>query len=139
MSALGYKRIFPLSCWWAREKYDNVFLSMVYVSGEGKSGALNVHGSFQHHPSPLPSMPAVAGGPASDLAAKLRALAERVRRNVRLRPDPERFHIEKSCICQDLEHIASMFVEKQERRGGLTINRQRRAITAHSAAQNFFK
>jgi len=42
----------------------------------------------------------------ADLAAKPRALAERVRRNVPLRRDPERFHVAKSCICQDLEHMA---------------------------------
>jgi hypothetical protein len=36
----------------------------------------------------------------------LRALSERVRRNV---PHPERFHVEKSCICQDLEHLARDF------------------------------
>jgi hypothetical protein len=42
----------------------------------------------------------------SDVAAKLRAIVERVRRNVPHRRDPERFHVEKSCVCQDLERIA---------------------------------
>jgi hypothetical protein len=42
----------------------------------------------------------------SDVAAKLRAIVERVRRNVPHRRDPERFHIEKSCLWQDLERIA---------------------------------
>jgi hypothetical protein len=58
----------------------------------------------------------------ADLAAKLRALAERVSRNVPLRRDPERFHVEKYCICQDLEHLASECEEKQER---LKIDRRR--------------
>jgi hypothetical protein len=42
----------------------------------------------------------------ADLAAKPRALAERVRRHVPDRRDPDRFHTEKSCICQDLERVA---------------------------------
>jgi hypothetical protein len=45
---------------------------------------------------------------------KLRALSERVSRNVPHRRDPERFHIEKSCICQHLEHLASMIEERAE-------------------------
>jgi hypothetical protein len=37
-----------------------------------------------------------------------------VARDVPLLRDPERFHVEKSCICQDLERLASMCEEKQE-------------------------
>jgi hypothetical protein len=40
------------------------------------------------------------------------ALAERVSRNVPLRRDPERFHVEKSCIAQDPEHLASHLDER---------------------------
>jgi hypothetical protein len=58
--------------------------------------------------------------------AKLRALSERVARDVPHRRDPERFHIEKSCICQHLEHLASMIEERSER--SLTINRTRRSV-----------
>jgi hypothetical protein len=42
----------------------------------------------------------------SDVGAKLRAIVERMRRNVPHRRDPERFHVEKSCLAQDLERIA---------------------------------
>lgn len=45
------------------------------------------------------------------LAAELRALADRVRRNVPHRRDPERFHTEKSCVCQDIERLARRFEE----------------------------
>ena len=45
----------------------------------------------------------------TDVAAELRALADRVRRNVPHRRDPERFHTEKSCVCQDLECLARRF------------------------------
>jgi hypothetical protein len=58
--------------------------------------------SFDTDSARLPSMDA-------DIAAYLRALAERVRRNVPLRHDPEYFHVEKACICQDLEHLARDF------------------------------
>jgi hypothetical protein len=75
----------------------------------------------------------------ADLAAKLRALAERVRRNVPLRRDPERFHIEKSCIAQDLEHLANRLDERATCSQKLTIERQRRTLSPHSAAQNYFK
>jgi glutaredoxin len=62
----------------------------------------------------------------ADLAAKLRALAERVRRNVPLRSDPERFHVEKACLCQDLEHLARRLEERSTPQ--LTINRQHRTM-----------
>lgn len=45
----------------------------------------------------------------ADLAAELRALEERVQRNVPHRRDPERFHVEKSCIAQDLSRLADRF------------------------------
>jgi hypothetical protein len=44
-----------------------------------------------------------------DIAAELSAIAERVRRNIPHCRDPERFHTEKSCICQDLETLAEVF------------------------------
>jgi hypothetical protein len=62
----------------------------------------------------------------ADLAAYLRALAECVRRNVPLRRDPERFHVERTCICQDLEHLAAMLDERQERK--LEITRKRKPV-----------
>jgi hypothetical protein len=43
----------------------------------------------------------------ADVAASLRALADRVRRLVPHRRDPERFHVDKSCITQDLEELAA--------------------------------
>jgi hypothetical protein len=61
----------------------------------------------------------------ADLAAKLRALAGRVRRNVALRRDPERFHVDKSCIAQDLEHLADRL---DESRFSDYRHRQRRAV-----------
>jgi hypothetical protein len=64
-------------------------------------------------------------------AAELRALADRVRRNVPHRRDPERFHVEKSCVCQDLERLARRFEErppKPELR--VTRQRLRQEITA---------
>jgi uncharacterized protein (DUF2252 family) len=70
----------------------------------------------------------VWSGRDADLAAKLRALAERVRRNVPLRRDPERFHVEKSCICQDLEHLAEQFERPTDPQ--ITVSRQRRTITS---------
>jgi len=36
--------------WRSRQKYDKAFLSMIYLSGEGKSGALNVKGNFHRSP-----------------------------------------------------------------------------------------
>ncbi len=42
----------------------------------------------------------------ADVADALRALAQRVRQNVPHRRDPERFHVEKSCIAQDLARLA---------------------------------
>ena len=42
-----------------------------------------------------------------EVAASLRALADRVRRLAPHRGDPERFHVEKSCITQDLEELAA--------------------------------
>jgi len=36
--------------WWAREKYDNTFMSMIYLSGEGELGALNVKANIQGAP-----------------------------------------------------------------------------------------
>jgi hypothetical protein len=71
----------------------------------------------------------------ADLAVCLRALAERVRRNVPLRRDPERFHVEKSCIAQDLEHLASICEAKQERSARLTIHRERRV----TASRTYFR
>jgi hypothetical protein len=68
-----------------------------------------------------------------DIAAELRALSERVRRNVPLRSDPEHFHVEKACLCQDLEHLARHIEERSGPQ--LTIHRQRRANHLHSAAQ----
>jgi hypothetical protein len=44
-----------------------------------------------------------------------------VARNVACGRDPERFHVEKSCIAQDLEHLA----RDLEERSALTINRRR--------------
>jgi len=66
-----------------------------------------------------------------NLAAKLRALAERFRRKVSLRRDPERFYVEKSCICQDLEHMAEMLEhlanEFEERNSPqITVSRSRK-------------
>jgi hypothetical protein len=58
-------------------------------------------------------------------ADKLRGLAERVRR-IPLRRDTERFHVEKSCMVQDLEHLAAIYEEKQAL---LTISRQRRTLS----------
>jgi hypothetical protein len=42
-----------------------------------------------------------------EVAASLRALADRVRRLVPRRRDPERFRVDKSCITQDLEELAA--------------------------------
>jgi hypothetical protein len=56
----------------------------------------------------------------ADIAAYLRALAERVHRNVPLRHNPERFHVEKACICQNLEHLARDFEERSQ----ITVSRQ---------------
>jgi hypothetical protein len=67
-----------------------------------------------------------------DRAAKLRALSERVRRNVPLRSDPERFHVEKACICQDLEHLASDFEDKA--RPHITVSRQHRTVFLRRSA-----
>jgi hypothetical protein len=36
--------------WRSRQKYDTAFLSMIYLSGEGESGALNVKGNFHRAP-----------------------------------------------------------------------------------------
>jgi hypothetical protein len=54
------------------------------------------------------------------------------------RPPPARsrtLHVEKSCIRQDLERLASMLEEKRERR--LEVNRQRKpvTVTCKAAAQ----
>ena len=59
-----------------------------------------------------------------DIAAELSAIAERVRRNIPHCRDPERFHTEKSCICQDLETLAEVF-ERPPRRTSLEVNRNR--------------
>jgi hypothetical protein len=72
----------------------------------------------------------------ADLAAKLRALADRVRRNVPLRHDPEHFHVEKACLCQDLEYLASQI---EEQGVNLTINRQRRAVTGYLSESKSWK
>jgi hypothetical protein len=57
----------------------------------------------------------------ADIAAYLRALAERVHRNVPLRHNPERFHVEKACIAQDLELLAQWLEDKAERDKSRTI------------------
>jgi hypothetical protein len=36
--------------WRSRQKYDTAVLSMIYLSGEGESGALNVKGNFHRAP-----------------------------------------------------------------------------------------
>jgi hypothetical protein len=41
-----------------------------------------------------------------------------------LRRDPERFHVEKTCIVQDLERLASMLDEKREHK--IEVTRTRR-------------
>ena len=55
-------------------------------------------------------------------------MAERVSRNVPLRRDPEHFHIEKSCITQDLEYLATMLDEQSAQ---ITVNRRRRTLGGH--------
>jgi hypothetical protein len=47
-----------------------------------------------------------------------------VARNVPLRRDPERFHVEKSCIYQDLEYVAGLIEEQSKPQ--ITVSRQRR-------------
>lgn len=42
----------------------------------------------------------------ADVAAKLRALADRVRRNLPMNGDPERFHLEKSEIARAIINMA---------------------------------
>jgi hypothetical protein len=64
----------------------------------------------------------------ADIAAYLRALAGRVRRNVPLRSDPERFHVEKSCICQDLEHLARDFEICAQPGPTIIVKRSRRPL-----------
>jgi hypothetical protein len=39
-----------IALWRSRQKYDKAFLSMIYLSGEGESGALNVKGNFHRAP-----------------------------------------------------------------------------------------
>jgi hypothetical protein len=36
--------------WRSRQKYDNAFMSMIYLSGEGELGALNIKGNIQRAP-----------------------------------------------------------------------------------------
>jgi len=78
----------------------------------------------------------------ADPAAQLGGLAERVSRNVALRRDPERFHVEKSCIAQDLEHLANEIDERASasRVGAmaLTVSRQKRPVTVQRERGPFF-
>lgn len=64
----------------------------------------------------------------TDVAAELRALSDRVRRNVPHRRDPERFHTEKSCIVQDLEALAGVFEDRAIKPEKLEVNRTRRPV-----------
>jgi hypothetical protein len=41
-----------------------------------------------------------------------------------VRRDPERFRVEKSCICQDLEYVAGLIEEQSKPQ--ITVSRQRR-------------
>ena len=77
-------------------------------------------------------------GMDTDLAGKLRALAERVSHNVPLRRDLERFHVEKSCIAQDLEHLAREIDEQASRSrvGEIAINRRRQGHVTVQRPQN---
>jgi hypothetical protein len=68
----------------------------------------------------------------ADLAAYLRALAERVHRNVPHRRDHERFHVEKACICQDLEHLAKDFEDRAQPQ--ITVRRQHRTVLLRRSA-----
>lgn len=51
----------------------------------------------------------------ADVAAKLRALAARVRNNLPRRNDPERFHIEKDEIARELLSLAVPFEAMSDR------------------------
>jgi hypothetical protein len=59
----------------------------------------------------------------TDVAAELRALSDRVRRNVPHRRDPQRFHTEKSCIVQDLEALANRLDDRAANPAKLTVSR----------------
>lgn len=53
----------------------------------------------------------------ADAAAALRALVDRVRRNVPLNADPERFHLEKSEIARGLLDLADAIAPGSIRQG----------------------
>jgi hypothetical protein len=72
----------------------------------------------------------------ADLAAKLRALAERVARNVPHRR-AERFHTEKSCIAQDLEHLAQELDERSSAHPArIEVNRKQRAQLTRNSTRS---
>jgi len=66
-------------------------------------------------------------------------LSERVRRDVPLRLDPERFHFEKNFIAQDLEHLANELEESQPPSSDHHSSRQRRSVTLQAAAAQRFR
>jgi hypothetical protein len=63
-----------------------------------------------------------------------RAISERVARNVPHRRDPERFHVEKVCISQDLERIADEIEERST--PAVKVERTRKFV---AAARHYFR
>src|SRR5215471_2850935 len=64
--------------WRSRQKYDKAVLSMIYLSGEGESGALNVKGNF--HRAPHRGAGVIFGPSARSLPT--RAIAHRRRDSI---------------------------------------------------------
>ena len=67
-------------------------------------------------------------------AGRLRIPKARSSSNVPLRRDPERFHIEKSCVAQDLQHLASRLEDRDSNPAKIEIARHRPDTLTTSAA-----